>query len=154
MNTKIAKPKKPYKDFPLFPHATGRWAKKFRGKFHYFGPWNNPDDALKKYLAQRDDLQAGRAPRSSSDGFNVRDMVNRFLTAKQHLVDTNELTQRTFKDDYSTCELLVTHLGNGQEQMERSSRQGECGPLRGSLLLTAPCRLGVPAVVVGSFLNQ
>ena len=44
---------------------------------------------MKKYLAQRDDLQAGRAPRSFSDGFNVRDLVNRFLTAKQHLVDTN-----------------------------------------------------------------
>ena len=69
---------------------------------------------MKKYLAQRDDLQAGRAPRSSSDGFNVRDLVNRFLTAKQHVVDTNELTQRTFKDYFSTCELLVTHLGKSR----------------------------------------
>ncbi len=49
-----------------------------------------------------------------SDGFNVRDLVNRFLTAKQHLVDAHELTQRTFKDYYSTCELVITLLGKSR----------------------------------------
>src|SRR5688572_29919148 len=55
-------PSKPYADFPLFPHATKRWAKKIRGKMHYFGPCDDPDGALAKYPALADLLQElGRA---------------------------------------------------------------------------------------------
>ena len=73
------KPSKPYPDFPLFPHATRRWAKKIRGKMIYFGPWDDPDAALAKYQLQRDDLYAGRVPRIS-EGLTVRDLINHFLT--------------------------------------------------------------------------
>ncbi len=31
------KPSKPRPDFPLFPHGTGYWCKKVKGRFHYFG---------------------------------------------------------------------------------------------------------------------
>ena len=108
------KPAKPYPDFPLFPHATKRWAKKIRGKTHYFGAWTDPQAALAKYLDQRDDLQAGRIPRltpADTRGVTLRDLCNRFLTLKQSLVETGELSRVTFAYYKTICELLIDHLG-------------------------------------------
>jgi Phage integrase family len=104
------KPPKPRPDFPLFAHATGRWAKKIRGKLHYFGRWEDPQAALEKWLDQKDDLRAGRTPRSR-DGLTVRDLLNRFLTAKRHLVDTRELAERTWQDYHDAGERIGRAFG-------------------------------------------
>ena len=61
------RPGKPYPDFPLFPHATGRWAKKINGRFAFFGPWGDPHGALERYLSERDELYAGRVPRGRGE---------------------------------------------------------------------------------------
>jgi integrase len=106
--------KKPRPDFPLFPHATRRWAKKIRGKMHYFGPTlTDPQGelALLKYLDQKDALHAGRMPRQSGDEVTVRDLLNRFLTTKKHLVDTDELTPRSFADYHRTCDRIGRAFG-------------------------------------------
>ncbi|MFM9962728.1 MAG: tyrosine recombinase XerC [Planctomycetaceae bacterium] len=101
--------KKPYTDFPLRLHATGQWCKKIRQRTIYFG--SDADAALKKYLEQRDDLQAGRTPRVQGDGLTVRDLCNRFLTMKKSAVDSEELSPRTFGDYYATCERLCDAFG-------------------------------------------
>jgi hypothetical protein len=63
-----SKPDKPYPEFPLTAHPAGYWCKKVRGKLEYFGPWDDPDAALEKYLEQKDALHAGRKPREASEG--------------------------------------------------------------------------------------
>lgn len=105
------KPPKPYADFPLFAHATGRWAKKIRGKFHYFGPWDDADAALKKYLAEKDYLHAGLPVPVDSEAATMKLLCNRFLNAKRKLRENSELSPRTFRDYYSTCERIIENFG-------------------------------------------
>ena len=105
------KPPKPYADFPLFPHATGRWAKKIWGKLHYFGPWDNWQAALTLYQKQAGDLHAGRKPREEVDGLTVQDLGDRFLASKRHLVDTREIVERTLEDYEKTCERVIEAFG-------------------------------------------
>src|SRR5947209_1663009 len=116
--TRPSKPAKPTPDFPLFPHATGRWAKKIRGKLHSFGPWSDPTAALNKYLDQRDDLHAGRPPRAPAEGLTVRDLANRFLTSKKLFLDAGEITPRTWGKYHATCELLVGTFGKGRAVLD------------------------------------
>jgi integrase len=112
--TRADAPSKPYSDFPLFPHATGRWAKKIRGRMCYFGPWADPDGALAKYLAEKDALHAVRKPREATDGNTVKDLCNRFLNAKRALVESGELTNRSWQDYKDACDLIITHFGKGR----------------------------------------
>jgi hypothetical protein len=103
----LKKPEKPYPGFPMFPHATKRWAKKIRGKLHYFGRWDDPGAALQKYLDQKDDLYAGRTPRVSGEGLTIAELCNHFLNTKRHLLDNGEITDGTFRDYYETCYRIV-----------------------------------------------
>src|SRR5438128_10915111 len=102
-NGKPAKPEKPNPEFPLFAHAGGVWAKKIRGKLHYFGPWGDPDAALDKYNREKEALHAGRKPREATEGVTVKELVNKFLDQKENLVDVGELSPRTWTDYTDAC---------------------------------------------------
>jgi integrase len=96
----MRKPSKPYPDFPLFPHASGQWAKKIRGRMVYFGKWDDPDAALTKYEAEREALHAGRLPRETTTAAGtLHELANLFLARKAQRVEIGELSQRMW-DDY------------------------------------------------------
>jgi integrase len=137
----VSKPEKPYADFPLFPHATRRWAKKIKGKTHYFGKWDDPQAAVDLYTEQREDLHAGRTPRPKSDGVTICDLCNQFLTTKRHLLDTREITERTFRDYYLSCERIID--GFGKNRIVEDIQPGDFEKLRVKLASTlGPVALG------------
>lgn len=106
-----AKPAKPYPDFPLFPHATGRWAKKIRGKTHYFGPWADPNGALDKYVREREDLYAGRVPRGPEDSQTTLRLCNEFFASKEMQAKAGDITARSLKDYEQSCKQILAAFG-------------------------------------------
>lgn len=112
-----ARPAKPRPDFPLFPHASGRWAKKVRGSFAYFGKVaDDPkgEAALNLWLDQKDELLAGRRPQSKGpiDGeLTLHDLCNAFMAAKERRVKKGERSIRTLKGYEHAGNIILKTLG-------------------------------------------
>jgi integrase len=119
MTTRISngtptKPEKPRKDFPLFAHANGQWAKKVRNKIRFFGVWDDPKAALDRWLDEKDALLADRVPRSHkriADSPALHEVCNSFLTTKEALRDAGELSRHTFKSYVDNCKEVTKFLG-------------------------------------------
>ncbi len=108
MKTK-SKPRKPRADFPLFPHASGQWAKKIKGQLRYFGVWADPDTALNKYLDEVNHWQAGRTPPNKET--TVADILDGFLGDKFRLLESGEIGQRTYYEYEAVCDTIADALG-------------------------------------------
>ncbi len=103
---------KPYPDFPLTAHPSGRWCKKILGKLHYFGHLADWQAALDLWLKQKDELLAGRVPREATpDGLTLKRLSNAYLKHKKSQVDSWELSPRTLADCYRICAEMIDHFG-------------------------------------------
>lgn len=110
--TATSKPKKPRKDFPLFAHANGQWAKKVKGKFHYFGSWEAPQTAVDEWERIKEDLYAGRKPRPKrEDGLPIHALLNQFIAAKSSDVDAGELEPKSYRDLFRECRRIKDYFG-------------------------------------------
>ncbi len=111
---------KPHKDFPLTHHKhSGRWCKKVRGKFFYFGKVaDDPqgEKAIAVWIFQKDDILAGRKPRDPETGLapgvvTTDEVVNRFLSHKNALVKSGELAPRTYDRYHGACSRILAAFG-------------------------------------------
>lgn len=112
-STSVTKPAKPRPDFPLFPHASGRWAKKIRGRLVYFGKWEDgADAALVRYLEQKDYLHAGKLPPEEQEQKTVRWLVGLFLTDKEEQFNSGGLSHQLHEDYKQVAKRLNKALGS------------------------------------------
>jgi integrase len=136
--SKPAKPERP-EGSPLYWHASGRWAKKIRGRLHYFGRGSH-DDALAEYNRQAADLHSGRLPRDASpNALTVYQLCAKFLTAKKDQRDNGELSTRMFVEYADVCKRLIRQFGRGRAVADlgpddfaalRKKMAGTWGPVR------------------------
>jgi integrase len=121
------RPPKPYKDFPLYAHPLGYWSKKILGTIHHFGRWGRVQngqlvrvegdgwkEALETYQHRKDDLYAGRTPRTPTDRLSVVDLCERFLTAKFRKLEAREISRRMWLEYKGTSDLLITEFGKAR----------------------------------------
>jgi integrase len=113
---------KPYPDYPLYPHRSGKWAKKIKGKTVYFGRLDNPDGALAEYQAHKAKLDAQNRlpslrelPRHSvlNPPLSLRQAADKFCESKRKAVERGELRERTLDELRRTSDKFCEIIGPG-----------------------------------------
>lgn len=90
---------------PLYPHNSGKWAKKIDGKMHYFGRWDDLEGALREYRKL-----VGETDRLSTT-ITVRDACERFIHAKAQALAKVEIVKRTYETYFGTCKRVIECFG-------------------------------------------
>jgi integrase len=103
------KPDKPDKNFPLFAHSAGVWAKKIGGKLYYFGPWRDPQGARERFLKEFPYLQAGLQPPGRQT--LLADLLNAFLGDKDAKHKTGDIGHTCYQEYESICDAIAEAIG-------------------------------------------
>jgi len=99
-------PDKPYDDFPLYAHSSGRWAKKVNKKTRFYGRWGKLVDGKMVWLADIEKSAAdakkefdrcwpyhreGREapPIDAGEYVTLVDLVNKYLEFKENVSAKN-----------------------------------------------------------------
>jgi integrase len=137
------RPRKPYPEFPLYPHPLGYWSKKINSQILHFGRWGRVvkgkvepllyeeswRKALLAYKSRIDDAVAGsirgtvvsEKPTNAVGHNNIADLCNLFLTSKMRKMQSGELSPRSFSEYRQATDLLVGTFG-------KQTRIGDLAP--------------------------
>lgn len=111
-STKTAGPRKPYPSFPLWAHQNGQWCKKIKGRFRFYGTWEDPKAALENYNRLRVYHETGTPvglPDAES-GLTVKQAIDRFCSRLEDRVNTGEASRRHLVQCINTAKIIVSVL--------------------------------------------
>jgi len=120
-------------------HYFGRWGKRVGDHFERV-PGDGWKEALQEYRDVADALHAGRKPRpAQDDDLTVKQLCNRFLTAKHRKLASGELKLRSFNELKATAFRVASAFGKSRvvEDLDpedfanlRAEIAKTCGPVR------------------------
>lgn len=111
------KPPKVRKDFPLWVHPSGRWCKKVRSKFHYFGyvAEVSPENAEAEWDRTKEYLRRGETPPppddDATDRLTVKGLFDQFLSDCKQRVASGEMQPVTLSDYKRVCQRFADIVG-------------------------------------------
>ncbi len=109
--------------FPLKPdgsgvtmtaHRCGQWCKKIKGRVYYFGRWDDPQGAMRKYEQQVPYLLKGQLPpgvQTVAGRTTVTAITELYIETVARKVAAGELAPRTLNRYSRICRILVEQLG-------------------------------------------
>jgi hypothetical protein len=106
---KPVKPEKPRPDFPLFPHASQQWAKKIKGKLHYFGEWSDWTSAEQRYLDEGEYLHGDRRPPTAL--LTIDQLPGSFYGDKECHYREGGISDVAAKEYKTSCDVILAHFG-------------------------------------------
>ena len=111
-NSTKVRPKRPYPEFPLFPHNNGQWARKIKGKIKCFGSWDDPTAALREHNRQFPYLKSGLdAPEEVTPGVTLKEICDTFLAFKESEQQAGQISERWVQDLHVSALILAKTLG-------------------------------------------
>lgn len=166
------RPKKPYNEFPLYPHPLGYWSRKVDGKLLHFGRWGRIikgklerlpyekgyKDALRLHNARINAAKLGDIAEcvvlpekqqltKDTRKVSLAYVANRFLTAKNNRLEAKEISPRTFSEYKQATDLLVEKFGSSRDV--RKLKPEDFESLRADMAKRwGPARLGKFIVMV------
>ena len=147
-------PKKPYDNFPLTPHRSGKWCKRIKGHLRYFGSLDDWEAALQQLEHEEPYWRAGKVPPPCGDTITLAGLCNLFLEFKESLVESDELAKpMRFGQGFKRPSAKTLRKARASKRIEKGLQMFKAHeintllerakqPLRAMILLGVNCGLG------------